>query len=280
MASRAPIFREMTVKDIQDYLNERHSIIIPIGIIEQHGYHLPVCTDAMTAEATALAVARKTGMLCFPVITSCFSGGTLPGTVNINPNVSGLVIGETIQSLVSQGFKNVFLILGHGGSENFRSLMNSLNLLLRTNPAFEDVMLVFSPIWVAGPDFRKHMIEDHDWHAGLVETSLMLHIAPQMVRMDEIAYDEPAVYKRMLNHPDNYQWASKPIEHEWVIPRLTQKPDVKVGVMGFPEKASAARGKEMFDRIVETCTTVFLRLERERAPHYAEVVFQPEPIVF
>jgi len=280
MPSRAPIFKEMTVKDIQDYLAERQSIIVPIGIVEQHGHHLPVYTDAMTAEATAIEVAKRTGMLCFPVITACFSGGTLPGTVNINPNVSGMVIAETIQSLVSQGFRNVFLILGHGGSENYRSLMNSLNLLLRTHPAFEDVMLVFSPIWAACPDFVKYMKEDQDWHAGLVETSWMLHIAPELVRMDEIAYDEKEVYERMLAHPDNYQSASKPIDHEWVVPRLTQSDDVKIGVMGFPERANAELGKKMFEQAVEACVTTYATLEKERAPKYKEVLFEPEPIVF
>lgn len=280
MPTRAPIFKEMTVKDIEDYLAERQSIIIPIGIIEQHGHHLPVYTDAMTAEATAIEVAKQTGILVFPVITACFSGGTLPGTVNINPNVSGLVVGETIQSLVSQGFRNIFLILGHGGSENYRSLMNSLNLLLRTNPAFEEVMLVFSPIWVADPTFVKHMKEDQDWHAGLVETSWMLHIAPELVRMDEIAYDKPKVYKRMLEHPDKYQCASKPIEHDWVIPRLTQSDDVKIGVMGFPEKATAEQGKEMFERAVNACVTTYIKLEKERSAKYKEIVFEPEPIVF
>ena len=65
-----------------------------------------------------------------------------------------------------------------------------------------------------------------------------------------------------------------------LVPRLTQSDDVKIGVMGFPEKASAELGKKMFEEAVEACVTTYTKLENERAPKYKEVVFEPEPIVF
>src|SRR4030042_3623199 len=142
-----PVMKDMTVKMVREYLSRKKSIIIPIGIIEQHGYHLPLYTDSLTAENLARLIGEKTGILAAPVMYQSFSGGELPGTINISPATMSLVMSDMLISLVKQGFRNFYLLPCHGGSENTRALIDALKLLLRSNPAFENVMIVLMPVW-------------------------------------------------------------------------------------------------------------------------------------
>ena len=162
----------MTVKMIRKYLENKKSIIMPIGVIEQHGYHLPLKTDALIATHLGRMIGEKTGMLVAPTMYESFSGGGCPGTINISPATMSMVISDRLISLASQGFRNFYLFLCHGGSENFRALDNALKMLLRSNPLFEKSMIVLLPFYELSPKFLNLMREG-DWHAALAETSLV-----------------------------------------------------------------------------------------------------------
>lgn len=81
-----PVMEEMTVKMVREYLKQKQSIIIPIGVIEQHGYHLPLCTDALLATKMGRLIGQKTGILVAPTMHQSFSGGGCPGTMLPKPN--------------------------------------------------------------------------------------------------------------------------------------------------------------------------------------------------
>src|SRR6476620_6662097 len=117
-----PLMEELTVLEIRNYLERSRSILVPVGITEQHGYHLPLCTDSLVATGLAKQAGQTLGILVAPTFTQCYSGGTLPGTINISPAVMALALGENLASLAAQGFRNFYLVLGHGGSENMRAL--------------------------------------------------------------------------------------------------------------------------------------------------------------
>lgn len=97
-----PVMADMTVKMVRDYLRRKKSIIIPIGVIEQHGYHLPLKTDALQAEHLSRMIGAKTGILVAPVMYQSFSGGECPGTINISPTTMSLVISDMLVSLASR----------------------------------------------------------------------------------------------------------------------------------------------------------------------------------
>jgi creatinine amidohydrolase len=277
-AKHFPEWEKMTVREVRSYLEERPSVILPLGIVEQHGYHLPLCTDSLVAGGVALRVGTRTGMLVAPTINMAFSGGQLPGTINVNPNVVGLMVSEVLRSLVAQGFRNIFIMLGHGGSENFRALDNTVKMLLRDDPAFEKVMLVMAPVWKFSPIWEQSF-KERDWHAGWAETSAVLALAPELVQLNHLETDEPRLLAEMREHPDNYQYARKPVEHEFVVPRMAQRPEIKVGVMGDPARASAELGKRMIAESVETASRLFTDLEKNRSPKYRKAAWTPEPIV-
>ena len=202
-----PVMENMTVKEVREYLECKQSIIIPIGVTEQHGYHLPLCTDALMAKHLGRMIGEKTEMLVAPTFLQSFSGGGLPGTINISPAVMSLVISDMLISLVSQGFRNFYLFLCHGGSENARALKDAIGVLLRSNPAFSDVMIVLSGVWdFGGMDngFHKGFAEG-DWHAGWFETSVVMALEPELVQMDQLETDIEPLLKLQIEHPDNYQ---------------------------------------------------------------------------
>jgi len=273
-----PEWEKMTVREIRAYLEQRKSVIVPMGVIEQHGYHLPLGTDAIIARGICKRVGEKCGMLVAPTLNMSFSGGQLPGTINLNPNTMGIMVADILRSLVVQGFQNLFLTLCHGGSENFRSLDNALKLLLRDDPGFRRVMIVFAPIW----KFRggwKDAIADSDWHAGWLETSMMMELAPELVQMDKLEMDTPDMVKTMREHPDMYQFAQKPCDDEFIVPKMSQRPEIKVGVMGAPEKATPELGRKIVEDSVNQLSQKFLELEQKRARDYTEVPWTPEPII-
>jgi creatinine amidohydrolase/Fe(II)-dependent formamide hydrolase-like protein len=95
----------------------------------------------------------------------------------------------------------------------------------------------FSPTWT-------ELFTQRDYHAAEAETSLLLHWCPEVVRPN-IVMDEPAVAERLRDDPDSFQLRESFTDFKQEIVQTSQKPDVKVGVMGYPERASAATGKKI-----------------------------------
>jgi creatinine amidohydrolase len=278
-----PVMENMTVKMVREYLKRKQSIIIPIGVIEQHGYHLPLKTDALIATHVGRMIGEKTGILVAPTIYQSFSGGGCPGTINVSPSVMSLVVSDVFVSLVSQGFRNLYMFLCHGGSENARALDNAVKLLLRLNPAFKNVMIALLPVWKFDPEkigWDSEAFKEGDWHAGWLETSMVMALEPDLVRMDEMEQDPEPLLKLQIEHPDNYQQAEKIVDDEMVIPRMTQRPDILVGVMGHPQRASRQLGERIVEGTVKAASEKIMELESKADGVYKKVSFTPEPIIF
>jgi creatinine amidohydrolase len=277
-----PVMEDMTVKMVREYLARKHSIILPIGVIEQHGYHLPLKTDALIATHISRRIGRKADILVAPTLHQSFSGGGLPGTINISPSVMSLVVSDTLVSLVSQGFRNIYLLLCHGGSENARALQEAVKLLLRLNPAFSETLVALLPLWdIEREDNNwKKAFQQGDWHAGWLETSLVMALEPDLVRLEELKLDPEPLLKQQIEHPDNYQRAEKIVDHPFVVPRMTQRPDIEVGVMGYPQKASLEAGQRLVKKLVAEGVARIRELESASDGRYKEVDFKPEPVIF
>ena len=277
--SQFPVMENMTVKEVREYLQRKKSIIIPIGVTEQHGYHLPLSTDALIATHLSKQIGENADILVAPTFLQSFSGGGLPGTINISPAVMSLAISDMLISLASQGFRNFYLFLCHGGSENARSLKDAISILLRSNPSFENVMIVLSGVWDYGRGVLDAMAGG-DWHAGWFETSLVMAFEPELVQMDQLETDIEPLLKMQIEHPDNYQHAEKIVDDKLVVPRMSQRPDIKVGVMGYPHRASAEIGRKAAEAIVSAAVKKISELEAKADGVYKEVPFNPLPVIF
>lgn len=113
-------------------------------------------------------------------------------------------------------------------------------MLLRNNTSFSDVSIAMPPAGKLDIDnvSRKKAYSEGDFHAGWHETSEIMYLAPELVRMNEFETDSKELLDLMTAHPDNYQMAEKIVDDDSVVARNRQKDAIKVGLMGFPERAS------------------------------------------
>lgn len=253
------LWEHMTVAEIRSAMETTRTVLIPCGCIEQHGYHLPTRTDCYAAEAVCRGASAATGCLMAPTVAYTFSGGELPGTINISTPVVGLYVMEILRDLSRQGWRNLVLVLGHGGSENTGAMHAAADMFLRTHPDRAGINVAVHAIGEGSP-LVAEAIASRDFHAGYVETSIILAVAPEQVR-DCRALDTPELVEMMRADPDNYQVRTRNVEHPDVVPHIHQNPQIEVGVMGDLEQAGAELGRRIIDESVATLVELVQKLE-------------------
>ncbi|MFH2069467.1 MAG: creatininase family protein [Candidatus Omnitrophota bacterium] len=257
MKRKPLLMEEMTVKEAGEAIKAKKVILLPLGICEQHGFHLPLSTDSHNAFEICRGASALTGALVAPVLNYAFSGGTLPGTINISPPVVSLLISEIMASLGQQGFKKIVLVPGHGGTENERAIEDGIEAFLRKRLPDKSVVVSLFRFWKDSDIFKKAFAE-RDFHAGYMETSLMLYWYPKLVKKPVL--DKPEIVKMLRKDQDAYQVKEKPVEIESVFPYVSQHSGIKVGVMGFPERASRKLGERVCKEAVLMLANLINRL--------------------
>jgi len=231
------IFAEMTAPEIRRLPRESTLIVAPIAATEQHGPHLPVATDAILAGAVAEGVGRALGerALILPVLWLGASDHHLPfgGTLTASLPTYERMLVELLTPLLRDGFRRALILNGHGGNNDPLRVA-----LRRLDVGFPLAILAGSAYWdLAAPGLAavcdgplKEM-----GHACEIETSLMLHLRPDLVRSPLIR-DEPDTTPHGLRH---LTWARD-------FGRRTDR-----GVVGHPEAASAEKGRQMLEAAVD-----------------------------
>jgi creatinine amidohydrolase len=196
----------------------RRLLLVPLGSTEQHGPHLPLDTDTRIAVAVAEGVARRRPRAIVAPAVAYGSSGEhdgFPGTLSIGQEATERLVVELVRS--ADRFGGVVLVSGHGG--NAEPLARAAELL-----ASEGRRVLVWPVRAPSGDA----------HAGRTETSLLLAIAPDVVRLDWAAAGNPA-----------------PLDD--LLPAL-QADGVRAvsgnGVLGDPTGATAEEGRAMLDRLV------------------------------
>ena len=248
---------DMSVRDMERAMEKTSTVIIPVGVVEQHGYHLPLSTDIHNSVQLTRHAGERLNAVVAPSVNYCFSGGTLLGTVNVSPNTFGLMISEICSEFIRMGFKNIVVLLGHAGTDNKAALQNTLQMLLRRN---EELAKRITLSLVACWDLSKTWLEgfamepEHDFHAGMIETSLMMYWKPELVQQ-EMCMDDEYTSKMMRTDQDWFEKREKPLDHPFIVETVGQRDEIKVGVMGFPERANRELGekvcKEMENGLIE-----------------------------
>ncbi|MEV1063997.1 mycofactocin biosynthesis peptidyl-dipeptidase MftE [Streptomyces sp. NPDC050263] len=196
-------------------------VLVPVGSTEQHGPHLPLHTDSTVAESVARATLRQLptydGVLA-PAIAYGASGehAGFPGTLSIGHEALRAVLVETVRSL-SRWAGRVVLVNGHGGN------VTSLDAACaRLRDEGHDVS------WLScGPP-------GGDAHAGRTETSVMLHLAPDEVRMSEAAPGDTRPLPELL-----------PLLMAHGVRAVSPN-----GVLGDPTGATAEEGRALVEAMV------------------------------
>lgn len=254
---------KMTVRDMEQALTKTKTVIIPTGVVEQHGFHLPLSTDILNAVKPLEIAGDRLNAVIAPSVNYCFSGGELLGTVNVSPNTFGLYISEIVSEFVRMGFENIIVFLGHAGTDNRNALTNSLQMLLRRNKDLAEKITLslveawnLSPTWLSG----FAMEPEHDFHAGMMETGLMMYWAPELVR-DEIVMDEDYYARMMRTDQDWFEKRTKAIDSPFMVETVGQRDEIKVGVMGLPERATKEIGETICNEIIDNLVDYVNKLE-------------------
>lgn len=241
---KSKIMFNMTVREVRDGLKEMKTVVLPVGIVEQHGYHLPLSVDIHNAVEIAAMASKISGCFVAPPLNYCFSGGFLPGTINVSPQVFSLLLMDICRSLKVQGFKNIIVLLGHGGSENTKAAYEALENFQRLDPEMEGMTFSLVPFWELSPTYMKSF-DETDYHAGRYETSMMLYWKPELVKLTDGKLDAPELLTQLRTDPDSYLSRSKELDHKFVVQKLVQRSDIEVGVMGDYAGANAELGKQI-----------------------------------
>jgi creatinine amidohydrolase len=224
-----------------------HCAILPVGATEQHGPHMGCGMDALLVDRLAAAVAARTGVPALPTLPyGCSLGHSRrwPGTLSLQPVTLIEVVKQIGDWAYCAGVRRLFIVNTH--VTNAAPLRCTLEMLRAEH---DDLMVALFNSATLSPRLRDvHCADGEDWHANDAETSLMLAIAPDMVRAHglEAADDPDRTGGLVFAHPVN---------------RTSRN-----GVTGRPSRASAANGRLWFEWMVEDLSALIERGIRETPP--------------
>lgn len=228
------VLAHMTWQEVEA-VDREAVVVIPTGSLEQHGPHLPLFTDSILVTKVAEAVEGQLGakMLLTPTVWLGASGHHLkfPGTLSASFDTLIGSIQSAIESLLPHGFHKFYVLNGHGGNSAPNSIaVRELKAKYPEATFGESSYYGFIEAEVAatleGPLKKLR-------HACEAETSLMMHVAPALVRRDKARVDglapHPAVHG-IVHHFDE----------------ITEE-----GSIGYPTLATQEKGKRLFEAAVE-----------------------------
>lgn len=192
-------WEELTAADfVQGIKQSQGTCLLPFGIIEKHGPHLPLGTDLLDVRHAALHAAEQEYAVVFPeyYFGQIFEAKHEPGTLAYSRETQLHLLQETTDEMARNGCKKVVIVNGHGGNESLLPYFAQTQL----DKLHDYVVYVFGLVEPppGGPPKKTTM----DMHAGESETSSMLIARPDLVHMDRANQESGADQKR-LNLPDS-----------------------------------------------------------------------------
>jgi creatinine amidohydrolase len=174
--------------EVEAYLTHCRGVIVPLGSTEQHGPTGAIGTDALTAEAVALEVGRRTGVLVTPAQAFGMAEHHLgfAGTISLQPSTLLAVLHDVVLSLARHGFERIYVINGHGGNiATARAAFAQAygTAAARGLPGAERLRCRLANWFTAGPvmrEARDRYGEREGHHATPSEIALTLHLEPSL----------------------------------------------------------------------------------------------------
>lgn len=184
MTNSARIFGNMTWPEIRDAGAANDVILLPVGMIEQHGPYLPVNADSLVADWVATRVSEQTGAVVAPSIAYGHSPVLrgYPGTLHIRAETLRRLVSDVVGALVDHGFRRIVLLNNHAGN---LGPLTEVALTLRRELG---ILMGYAYPWELGYRLMRDQYEDADavfGHGAEPERSALLTIAPELVRPAE-----------------------------------------------------------------------------------------------
>jgi creatinine amidohydrolase len=218
--------------------------ILPWGACEAHNYHLPYGTDIIEAEHIAAEAARLSWeaghkVVVLPVIPFGVNTGQFDVALdmNLNPSTQFAILNDVIDVLQRHDVHKLIILNSHGGND-FRTMIRELGL------KYLDMFLCQCN-WYQALD-QKEFFQNKDDHAGEMETSVIMHLTPNLVRpLDEAGSGEAKKW-RINAIREGWAWA----ERKWT--QVTKDTGV-----GDPRQASAEKGARYFEAVAKKVSGFF-----------------------
>jgi creatinine amidohydrolase len=249
-----------------EQMDKTHKVaVVPLSSLEQHGQHLPLCTDSLLGEhlATRVEAALPETVLLLPTqwLGSSHHHLAFPGTVTVPSSLYIELVCNVCECLLKAGFRRIFLLLSHGGNDvPCREALNRLSLAHRDR---SDFWIASGGWWAVADDVLRlpEMQTPRPTHACEYETSMVLAARPDLVEMDQAAAHCVRVDSRYYQ-PDGA--GSNKVHVALPFEQLT-----RTGALGRPELASSEKGEKLLEAIAGKLADFvreFSHWERANAP--------------
>ncbi len=247
-------YEEFTWPEIREAVAQNRVAVLPVGTIEQHGPHLPLVTDVLTAtEISRRAVEQiPYEAVLLPSVHYAFNEHHLdfPGTIAVEGPTFINYVTDIGRSLAHHGFRKILLVNGHGSNVPFLDVA-ARNITNRTA-----AICAMVPWWSLIPKELFAELRESDYPGGMahgceLETSVLLYLRGDLVQMDNAQSDFPS------QRSEFFFWdlqAPSPVFFQEFFSRYSRS-----GTLGDPTKASAEKGRRFVEAVVER----LIRLIRE-----------------
>ena len=234
--------------------------ILPLGVLEYHGNHLPMGTDMYRAHRMACDVADREAAVVFPVLPfgSNWEARPYPGAVATDNNLLFALLEQVCDEIGRNGLKKIVIISGHGGNKWLLP-----QFVMQLVDKGKDYLPFYCNARGADPDavggymdieLFNRTFESQDYgHACEWETSEMLHIRPDLVRMEDADVDLPP-QDRLAHLPNTYT------PMDW----FSRQPELGRGTPGL---ATAAKGQTFWDQQVTSLAELVRAIKQDAVAH-------------
>jgi creatinine amidohydrolase len=247
-------YEEFTWPEIREAVAQNRVAVLPVGTIEQHGPHLPLVTDVLTAtEMSHRAVAQiPNEAVLMPSVFYAFNEHHLdfPGTISVRGETFIQYITDIGRSLAHHGFRKILLVNGHGSNVPY------LDIAARNITNETSSIAAMIPWWNLVPKELFKELRESEYPGGMahgceLETSVLLYLRGDLVQMGKAERDIP------VKRSEHFYWdlqSPSPVFFQEFFSRYS-----RTGTLGDPTKASVEKGR----RFVEAVTERMVKLIQE-----------------
>lgn len=256
---------ELTWPEVEEYLKNEDLILFPVGSNEEHGPAAPLGLDCYVAIALAEDTAQKAGVLAIPPLWFGDSSHHLgfPGTISLRTETLIEVVKDVLRSLLKNGFKKILIINGHK-SANLPGLI-AASKYIHEYEYPKSFIAVIDPMKIARGIASK-VKEEVEHHAGELETSHLLYKYPHLIKKDKLPkqnIEAEKIFSKFFAF-DLFGPGKDVIDIMWNSQE--QKSFAPTGAFSASSKASAEKGKEYHDYMVERIVEFINWLRQYQGP--------------
>lgn len=248
-------WENLTSVDFEALETERTVALLPVSAVEQHGPHLPLATDALIADAIAAAALRRlpagAAVLVLPHqrVGASLEHAEFPGTLSIEHETLLAAWLDLGRSVALAGLRKLVILNTHGGN---KALVDLVALKLRAELEMLVVRANYTSFGVPDGLFSADELRD-GLHGGEVETSLMLAVAPELVRRE--ALKDFTGLPQNLSAQGGLLGAEKPVGIGWMSQDLHAE-----GAVGNAQAADAERGRRYLEHLAERLAALLVEV--------------------